>query len=113
VPTLDPVGPYGSVQAFHAAFTTFRAAENGVPIVRADTTAYSMVVDARGVIVAQLGSGTEGVKVVEVTPERRSTVYRQVGDWFLWVCGFLVVAGLIQGRPSPKKPKGSSLRNKK
>lgn len=113
VPTLDPVGPYGTVQAYHAAFTTFRAAENGVPIVRADTTAYSMVVDARGVIVAQLGPGKEGIKVAEVTAERRNTVYRMVGDWFLWVCGFLVLAGLIQGRPSPKKPKGSSLRTKK
>jgi apolipoprotein N-acyltransferase len=113
VPTLDPIGPYGTVQAFHAAFTTFRAAENGIPVVRADTTAYSMVVDARGVIVAEMGSGIEGVKVAELTPERRNTVYRQIGDWFLWICGFLVVAGLIQGRTSTKKPKGSSLKPKK
>jgi apolipoprotein N-acyltransferase len=113
LPTLDPIGPYGTVQAFHAAYTPFRAAEMGVPIVRTDTTAYSMVVDARGVIVAQMRSGYEGVTLAEVTPERRDTLYRRLGDWFLVLCGFIVVAGLIKGRTAGPRQEKSSLRAKK
>ncbi len=113
LPTLDPIGPYGTVQAFHAAYTPFRAAEMGVPIVRTDTTAYSMVVDSRGVIVAQMGSGFEGVLVAEVTPERRDTLYRRLGDWFLILCGFIVVAGLIKGRTAAPRREPSSLKKRR
>ncbi len=113
LPTLDPVGPSATVQAFHAAYTPFRAAELGVPIVRADTTAYSMVVDARGVIVATMGPGVEGAMVVDVDLERRDTLYRRFGDWFLLFCGFLVLAGLIKGRTSEERRRPSSLEQDK
>ncbi|MCH7945212.1 MAG: hypothetical protein IIC73_04250, partial [Armatimonadetes bacterium] len=112
LPTLDPVAPYGFVQAIHAAFTPFRAAELGIPIIRADTTAYSMVVDARGVIVAEAGSGTEEVMVAEVTPESRNTLYRRWGDWFLYLCGVACVIGVASGRvrrARPTEPDSSSL----
>lgn len=109
LPTLDPVGPYGTTQAMHAAYTPFRAAELGVPIVRADTTAYSMGVDARGVIVAELGSGIEAVAVADVTAERRSTLYKRFGDWFLWACGLAVVVGMVAGRMAALRRKTSSL----
>ncbi|MCH8979408.1 MAG: hypothetical protein IH945_09245 [Armatimonadetes bacterium] len=112
LPTLDPVAPYGFVQAIHAAFTPFRAAELGIPIVRADTTAYSMIVDARGVIVAEAGSGADEIIVAEVTPESRNTVYRRFGDWFLYLCGGACLAAAVFGRfksARPTEPDSSSL----
>jgi len=48
VPSLDPASPNGTMQALHGAYSCFRAAELGVPIVRADTTGFSSIVDGRG-----------------------------------------------------------------
>ena len=98
LPTLDPVAPYGFVQAIHAAFTPFRAAELGIPIIRADTTAYSMVVDARGVIVREAGSGADEVIDAELKPESRNTIYRRLGYWFLYLCGIACLVGVASGR---------------
>lgn len=98
LPTLDPVSPYGFVQAIHAAYTPFRAAELGIPIVRADTTAYSMVVDARGVIVAESGSGVEQVMVASIDPQSRGTLSKVLGDWFLYLCALACIGGLVVGR---------------
>lgn len=95
LPTQDPVAPFGTVQAFHGAYTPFRAAESGVPIVRADCTAYSMVVDSRGRVLAEGGSGTDEILVADVVPERRWTLYRALGDWFLWPCGIGCAAALL------------------
>lgn len=110
LPTLDPIAPYGTMQAVHAAYTPFRAAELGIPIVRADITAYSMIVDARGVIVAEAGSGTTEVLIGTITPDSRNTIYRRFGDWFLYLCGLAAISGLIAGRKlkSQARPADSS-----
>jgi apolipoprotein N-acyltransferase len=92
LPTLDPASPNGFIQAAHAAFTPFRAAELGVPIVRAEATAHSMLVNGDGGIVETLPAGFEG-GVSKSVGVKRWTVYRKLGDWFLWVCvGVLVGA---------------------
>jgi apolipoprotein N-acyltransferase len=105
LPTLDPIAPYGTIQAMHSAYTPFRAAELGVPIARADITAYSMVVDGRGVIVAEAGSGTTEVDVGTVEVGERWTLYKQWGDWFLYLCGVIAVAGvLVDRRKTVRRP---------
>jgi apolipoprotein N-acyltransferase len=98
LPTLDPTAPYGTVQAMHAAYTPFRAAELGLPIARADTTAYSMIVDGRGVIVAEAGSGTQEAVVANVEAGPRWTFYRLAGDWFRYLCALVAVVGAVTGR---------------
>ena len=100
LPTMDPISPNGAVQALHAAYTPFRAAELGIPIVRADITAYSMIVDARGWIVAEAGSGSEEIIHASVQPGLRRTMYMAWGDWFLFVCGLLALAPLIAAERS-------------
>ncbi len=98
LPTLDPASPNGFIQAAHAAFTPFRAAELGVPIVRAEATAHSMFVNGDGGIVSMMPAGFEGGETQSVGV-KRWTVYRQLGDWFLWVCvGVLVTACFGSGR---------------
>lgn len=102
LPTKDPPTPYGVIQALHAAYSPFRAAECGVPIVRADTTAYSSIVDAFGNEVFMSPPSDGIVRVASISPERRWTLYRFAGDWFLVVCGVAVIVRLIlHRRPHP------------
>jgi len=102
LPTLDPASPNGFIQSAHAAFTSFRAAELGVPIVRAETTAWSMFVNADGRIVETLPVGYEGAVARQVSGAKKWTLYRQWGDWFLWlsigVLGSSIVNGLVAKR---------------
>lgn len=53
LPTIDPRAPHHFMATMHAAYSPFRAAELGVPVVRADCGAYSSIVDARGRILAE------------------------------------------------------------
>lgn len=99
LPTLDPRGPFGTIQAMHAAFTPFRSAELGLPIVRADETAFSHITDARGRIVAEAGGGKQ-VIAARVRLGPRWTLYRQIGDAFLWLCGALLALAIWRGRRS-------------
>ena len=103
LPTLDPASPNGFIQAAHAAFTPFRAAELGVPIVRAEATAHSMVVNANGEILGTLPAGYEGSLARGITGPKKMTVYRQLGDWFLWVCVGVLVATVAKNIPSQKR----------
>lgn len=86
LPTLDPKSPNGFIQAAHGAFTTFRAAELGVPIIRAENTAWSMVVSSTGRITGKAPVGWEGAMARDLPRDQRVTLYRTFGDWFLWLC---------------------------
>lgn len=96
LPTLDPKSPNGFVQAAHAAFTPFRAAELGVPILRSEATAWSMAVDGRGRITGWLPTGYEGPLAVELVSSNRPTVYRMWGDWFLVACVLTVAVPMCR-----------------
>ena len=54
LPTIDPESKNHFVAAMHAAYTPFRAAENGVSIIRADGRFGSMFVDTHGQITTEL-----------------------------------------------------------
>ena len=95
LPTLDPGSPYGICQAIHASYTPFRAAENGVVIVRAEATAYSMIVDQRGWVAAEALPGDRSSIRASLSRQRVWTLYTQLGDWFLIVCGLGVAAPLV------------------
>jgi len=87
LPTADPESPQRFVEAAHAAFTPFRAAEAGLPIVRADARAYSMICDRDGAVVAMMPPPNRGPLVATVQTEPRWTLYKLLGDWFLYLCG--------------------------
>ncbi len=74
--TLDPQSPNGFIQSAHAAFTPFRAAEVGIPIVRAEQTAWSMVVDGSGKILGMASVGFEGSLARSVAKSSHPTLYR-------------------------------------
>jgi len=98
LPTIDPESPNRFIAAIHAAFTPFRAAEEGVPIARADGFSHSMIVDSSGQIVAELQGGQK-IASAEVSAPA-PTIYRRFGDWFLYLSSAAVVAGIFIGRTS-------------
>lgn len=85
LPTIDPDSKHYFMAAMHTAYTSFRAAENGIAIVRADGNFGSMIVNERGAIVAEL-KNQQGSKVGLITGRRVWTLAGAVGDWFLAVC---------------------------
>jgi len=94
LPTLDPNSDTGTIQAIHAAYSPFRAAELGLPIIRADTTAYSMIVDSHGRIITEVGHG-EAVATANIKPGKRWTFVTWAGDWFVWICALLATTDLL------------------
>ena len=57
-------------------------------------TAYSLVAGPDGEILAQLPPG--GSIVVANVPPPHDTVYRQLGDWFLYLCIGVTLALIAQ-----------------
>lgn len=90
LPTLDPDSSNGVVQSSHAAYSTFRAAECGVPIARSETTAYSGIVDSSGRILTDAGTAQNAVVSAEVG-KPKWTFYKLAGDWFLYACGAYII----------------------
>ncbi len=97
LPTNDPPSTHAFIAAMHAAYSPFRAAESGVAFARADSGAYSLIVDVRGRIVAEAPPG-ERVLVAEAVVGPRWTVSRLLGNWWLAVCGGWVVWGIVRAR---------------
>lgn len=79
----DVVGTYNVISA------RYRAAENGISVVRGSKFGPSGVFDARGVQVAQIPYGWEGEYVVDVPVTRRTTLYSEYGGRFI---GYILVA---------------------
>lgn len=102
LPTIDPESPHYFIAAIHAAFTPFRAAENGIPIVRADGYAYSMAVYSDGSIASQSKGGIEIGSARLDGPH--GTLYRLLGDWFLYLCYAMVGIGICKHRGQSSNP---------
>jgi apolipoprotein N-acyltransferase len=94
LPTIDPESPQAFIAAVHASFTTFRAAELGVPIIRADGYAYSAVVNATGAVRGLQPPG-EATLRSRMPLEARWTVYKALGDWMLPLSGAIVLVGIV------------------
>lgn len=78
----------------HLALARLRAAESGLPLVRAANTGISAVVDARGGVRASLPLGTAGVVDHAVPPPMPPTPYARVGDWGALLL-YVVAAGAL------------------
>jgi apolipoprotein N-acyltransferase len=96
LPTLDPVTSYGAMQSIHAAYTPFRSAEIGLPIIRSDVSAHSMAVDAFGRALAEMGTEQDEISTVGVKPGKRWTFVTFAGDWFLVLCVLLSAIGFLK-----------------
>lgn len=82
-------GPYQ-----HLDQARFRAAEQGLPLVRAANTGVSAVIDARGRVLASLPLGTAGQLVADLPGARRPTLYAATGDGPVAGLVLVLLAGL-------------------
>ena len=109
MPNYDPPTPRGVLHHLHGAMLPFRAVENRVPFVRADSNGLSQIVDANGRIVAQSPLFKPDVLVGFVDlGSGRGTFFTRWGDWLAYGCLLVVVGGLVKGwrnrvgRPPPE-----------
>jgi apolipoprotein N-acyltransferase len=87
----------GSGPLQHLNIASYRAIEEGLPIVRATPTGVSAVIDAYGRISpgARLGLGAFGVIDAPLPPSLRPTLYSRIGD--LGLGCLLLLSGLAAG----------------
>ena len=91
-------GRWGPPQ--HLAQARLRAAEEGLPVVRATPTGISAVIDAHGRILASLPWQTAGVIDAALPPPAPSpTLFARFGNLLPLLLGFgLLLAGIVLGR---------------
>ena len=89
---------YGPVQ--HLNLASYRAIEEGLPMVRATPTGVSAVIDAYGRIRpgAMLGQGIAGVIDAPLPPALAPTLFSRWGDKLFWLFMFLSAAAAAKGR---------------
>lgn len=85
LPTIDPDSVHYFMAAMHAAYTPFRASEEGIAIVRADGNYGSMVVNEHGAILKEL-KNQQGLMTANISGHRIRTLVGTFGDWFLYGC---------------------------
>jgi len=87
-------GSWGPPQ--HLAQARLRAAEEGIPVLRATPTGISAVIDARGNVVKQLPWRTQGViDAVLPPPANSATMFARLGNIIPLLMGLLLIAGGI------------------
>jgi apolipoprotein N-acyltransferase len=91
-------GRWGPPQ--HLAQARLRAAEEGLPVLRATPTGISAVIDARGEVVKELPWRTPGViDAVLPPPANSATVFARFGNPLPLLLGFaLLFVGIVLGR---------------
>jgi apolipoprotein N-acyltransferase len=95
MPNFDPPTPNGVLHNLHAAMLPFRAVENHVPFVRADSNGLSQIIAADGRIVGQSPLWQADVRVGDVAfGNGRGTFFTQWGDWLPYLCALLSALGI-------------------
>ena len=87
---------------------TFRAVEQGKPLLRVSTTGPSAIVDPSGRVVARTRIGERTHLAGSVVPREGATVYARVGDAFAAGCALAVA--LCLGRPRARSAPGRAAR---
>src|SRR4030095_3412493 len=83
----------------HLAQARLRAAEEGLPVIRATPTGISAVVDADGRVLESLPSHAARRIDVSLPPARPATLFARLGNVIPVVLGFLlIIAGIAVGR---------------
>ncbi len=88
-------GPYQHLQQ-----AQFRAAEQGLPLVRSANTGVSAVIAPDGTIISELPLGEAGFLDVPLPHPRPPTIYSRIGDMPLAVLLFVVLSALILNQSS-------------
>ena len=79
----------------HAEMSRVRAIENGVSIVRSANSGISFSADPFGRYLAKTELYTREVVEMPIAKPLKNTIYRQFGDWFVYLCGIFAGFALI------------------
>ena len=95
----------GGEQWQHAASATFRAVENGVPLLRCCNNGVTCWIDARGAMrqvfrdaagsIHGAGVMTTEIPLIARGEKREPTFYNRHGDWFGWGCLFVTCLAVL------------------
>jgi apolipoprotein N-acyltransferase len=97
VPNFDPPTPEGVLHELHTAVIPFRAVENRVAVVRADSNGCSQIVDPTGRVVAQAALWVPEAVVAPVSPGNgKGTPFMLLGDWFACLCAVMTAAAAVR-----------------
>ncbi len=77
----------------HLNLASYRAIEEGLPMVRATPTGVSAMIDAYGRPLRRLGQGARGVIDADLPTAIASPPYRTLRDWPFWIAVGLILAG--------------------
>lgn len=95
-----------------ADWAVLRAVELGRPIVRSMKTGTSLIVDGRGMVLAQTRGADAALLTARITPQAKLTPYARWAGWPAGVAAF-VLAGLVGlaflVRPVGSRPRSGSL----
>ncbi len=86
-------GPY-----HHAMMARMRSIENGVSLARCANSGLSMFVDPVGRLIATTSLYTRETLTRTVPIYKAPTLYTKFGDWFVALCGIIVLIGLVIAR---------------
>ena len=96
-------GSWGPPQ--HLAQARLRAAEEGLPVIRATPTGISAVIDADGRLLHSLPWRTAGRIDTTIPPARQPTLFARGGNLIPVIFGFLlIIAGIAVGRSRRYSP---------
>ena len=95
VPNSDPEAPNHFFAKIHAGVTAFRAAENAVPVVMADTGSISTIFDSSGRVIAESDHGKPGSITAQISLRNKTTLYNRVGDILAYLCLIFVLLVLF------------------
>ena len=90
----------------HLNIASYRAIEQGLPIIRATPTGVSAVIDAQGRILPgkSLGLGRSGVIDARLPSPAEPTLYSRFGDWPFGGLLVLSAGAALAGRRRPRRP---------
>lgn len=98
LPNYDPPTPRGVLHRLHGTMLPFRAVENHVPLVRADSNGQSQIINARGGIVGQSALFVPAVLVGTVNlGDGQGTFFTRFGDWLAYLCLLVAAWGVWRG----------------
>ena len=92
----------------HLNLASYRAIEEGLPIIRATPTGVSAIVDPYGRVRARLGLGREGFIDGALPGALAPTLYARCGDLLFWLMTAAALAMAAVGRRERRSPAGSA-----
>lgn len=108
VPNHDPESPNCLFNHLHGAVISFRAAENGIPIVWADSTGLSRIVDGSGRVLTQAPRKAQTAIWASTPLRSRTTPFTRIGNIFAYVCLATCIAALVVMPKLPRRGSPSS-----